>query len=379
MRKLNNEEVDFRLIGRNIKRLDDINGSLKKIHWQCEIQNCNHIWLATSSDILNHKTGCPKCVGLVKLTNEEVDLILISRNIKRLDNITNGNNKTKRKWECLIENCKYIWVSTLCNIVNNKSGCIQCAKQVELTNEIVDQRLKDNIRSIKRIGDIIDTRTKIDWECLICLYIWFAAPQDVLGNKKTGCPKCANRIKLTNKDVDLKLLIENINIKRMGDYITAKIKIPWQCLICQYIWLAAPRSIFNEKTGCPNCSRHKNEKLIGAIFEELNINFERQKYIKDFNKLETKKYKPDFYLKDFNTFIEYNGIQHYKPISFGKNQKNTEAEFIKRQYRDKYVENFCISNNINIIWIDGRKYKGEKLKKYINELIVKLQVRKLNE
>ena len=67
----------------------------------------------------------------------------------------------------------------------------------KLTNEIVDQKLIG--RNIKRLGNYIDTRTKIEFECLVfgCEYKWITLPYKIL-TEKHGCHKCAGHIKLTN-------------------------------------------------------------------------------------------------------------------------------------------------------------------------------------
>jgi very-short-patch-repair endonuclease len=81
----------------------------------------------------------------------------------------------------------------------------------------------------------------------------------------------------------------------------------------------------------------------------------------------------DFYVKDKNIIIEYNGDQHYEPVCFGGiSVKESKQNFIKQQERDKYIEQFCINNSIKLIWIDGRKYKDNKLKKYLIEEIIPL-------
>lgn len=48
-----------------------------------------------------------------------------------------------------------------------------------------------------------------------------------------------------------------------------------------------------------------------------------------------------------NTFVEYNGIQHYNPkMAFGGSFK-----FERQQARDEYVRQYCKDNNIKLIEI----------------------------
>jgi hypothetical protein len=101
----------------------------------------------------------------------------------------------------------------------------------------------------------------IDWECLVCSYIWSApsgrvAPKDILTAK--GCPKCRGVLPWTDARADQFLLDENIPIRRIGHITRAYISNEWECLKCFGRWNTRPNHILaNEKdrSGCPVCSR----------------------------------------------------------------------------------------------------------------------------
>src|ERR1035441_7617253 len=103
----------------------------------------------------------------------------------------------------------------------------------KLTNEIVDQKLKEQNRTIKRVygdlGNIIGANKKSWWECLVYGHKWITTPSSIFNNK-TDCPNCAGNIRFTNEIIDLKLY--NRNIKRDGEYINSQDKMAWQCLKC---------------------------------------------------------------------------------------------------------------------------------------------------
>ena len=78
----------------------------------------------------------------------------------------------------------------------------------------------------------------------------------------------------------------------------------------------------------------------------------------------------DFYLIDYVVVIEYNGKQHYAPSTFGNlTQEQAQLRLNNQKERDTFVDSFCALKNIKIYWIDGRKYKGENLKIYLEELL----------
>lgn len=359
---LTNEEVDRQVKNADKKaiRISNYIGRKKKIEWKCP--DCNNIWLASLDCIMASKYGCPNCYGNTKLTNADVDKIIEGRPVKRLASI--DGNKNKIPWQCLVEGCGFVWEACPSSIYNVKSGCPNCAGLVKLDNNIVDERIKD--RPLKRIGNYINLHTKILWQCLMCNNIWNTTPANIIHNNR-GCPKCANNIKYSNEEIDAKT--EPLKIKRMEDYNGANKKIKWLHTECNFEWLAKPDHIINSKSGCPKC-KNSNEKLIYNILIENNIPFEYHKKLKDFG-IDCPNYIVDYYITSINLIIEYNGEQHYEAVKFGGiSQEEAQKKLEKQTKRDLKVDELCSNSNINIIWIDGRKYKGEKLKKYLLDTII---------
>lgn len=64
------------------------------------------------------------------------------------------------------------------------------------------------------------------------------------------------------------------------------------------------------------------------------------------------KYRYDFYLPDYNTFIEYDGEQHYMPVNFGKwSLEESCKHFEAIQEHDKIKNEYCKEHNINLLRI----------------------------
>jgi hypothetical protein len=305
--KLTEEIFDSRISGRPIKRLGEYTGIFDRIPFQCLIEDCNNIWIAIPNNILIGR-GCPKCKVLNRtLTNAIIDANLVGHNIKRLGDYI--NSKTPISVQCLIESCQYIWKTRVNHIINDGSGCPKCSKTLELTNELIDERLllQDRHTIIKRLGDCI------------------------------GCSK----------------------------------KIDWLCLICSTIWAATPTNIINHHRGCPICM-YKNEKIIYTILKDYNIVFDYHKRLQDFN-IEYPNFILDFYISDCKCIIEYNGPQHYKPVRFnGISYEQAKINLHKQQKRDQELYDICKNNDYNLIVIDGRTLINNKLKMYIINTIIPL-------
>jgi hypothetical protein len=200
----------------------------------------------------------------------------------------------------------------------------------------------------------------------MCQDNWTALARTII-NQEKGCPGCAHNRPLTNEDVDRRLM--DRGIERIDDYENMISKMSWKCLLCSNIWLATSQHVLNNESGCPKCNTiGMNERLLVSILDASNIKYEHDLSIKKLNTNEKKRFEVDFYLPEYNYVVEYNGIQHYEPTRFGGiTIKKAKENFIKQQNRDSYVRRFCEENNINLLEIDGRAYKNERLKIFFME------------
>jgi len=97
--------------------------------------------------------------------------------------------------------------------------------------------------------------------------------------------------------------------------------------------------------GCPICRESLGERKIRIILEEKQLKFIRQKKFKECKFVNELPF--DFYLIDYNLLIEFDGIQHFKPVkAFGG-----EEEFKKTQIKDAIKNDFCLKNEINLLRI----------------------------
>jgi predicted nucleic acid-binding Zn-ribbon protein len=107
----------------------------------------------------------------------------------------------------------------------------------KLTNDIVDARLIQDNRDITRVGEYINAATKMEWECKTCNHHWHTTANSVL-NLKSGCPNCYGNVKYTNADIDGMI---TAGIKRVGR-------------TCDHTWTSSPNGVITKQTGCPICS-----------------------------------------------------------------------------------------------------------------------------
>lgn len=101
------------------------------------------------------------------------------------------------------------------------------------------------------------------------------------------------------------------------------------------------------------------EILIADYLYSIDVKYNFDKSLKDCNS----RLRFDFYLPDYNTCIEFDGIQHFQSVSvFGGDE-----EFEKTKIRDVIKNEWCKLNNINIIrfrYDDSKDYILDKLNNF---------------
>jgi hypothetical protein len=369
MKKITNEIMDQWLIDNNrpIKRIDDINGTERDCKWLC--LNCNKIFYTAPKTLRKKecgKHGCQNCAIRARGKNKQhpenqIHILLIDRQI-RMENYNGMCNYAN--FYCLHIECGYNWIAKPNDVINKESGCMRCAGKEPWSNEEVDEFLKINLPNVERKSDCYGIFHNINLYCKDCDYYWSTLLTNIV-NGKHGCHSCAKQIKLTNEIIDQRLL--NRPIKRLGNVINKDINILFKCLIddCRKEWLASPHNVSYNNTGCPHCSLRKNEKIVMSFLQEHNIMFTHNYSLKLITNERVKKI--DFYLPIINLMIEYNGAQHYQPTCFGSQSLDRAKEaFIKQQRRDQALRDYCQQNNIKLLEIDGRQYRNQKLKNFLN-------------
>jgi len=231
-------------------------------------------------------------------------------------------------------------------------GCPKCClltteKFIERSNKI-----HKNIYNYDKVS-IVDNKTKV---IINCKKHGDFEQQPRAHLNGQGCIKCFKESKksTTEKFIEKsKIIHNNLYDYSLVNYISSKRYVK---IICK------KHGIFKQKanhhlrnSGCPICNESKGEKQIKDYLKVNNIKYKPQKTF------ENCKYKSklrfDFYLIDYNTCVEYNGIQHYEPNNYFGGIK----EFNINKDRFNIKEKFCKENNINLLIIKYDENITEKL------------------
>lgn len=161
-----------------------------------------------------------------------------------------------------------------------------------------------------------------------------------------GCGKCGGTKMLNLNEFILKSnkIHNNKYDYSLVNFKNVKTKVKIVCPIHNIVFEQTPNHHMNG-VGCPVCNESKGEKEIRTFLEKNDIKYERNK---KFKKCRYKRVLPfDFYLNEHNICIEFDGLQHYKPVNFW----GGEVSLVEQKERDQIKTIFCRENNIKLIRI----------------------------
>ena len=262
----------------------------------------------------------------IKISNLEFDERLKGLNFKRVDDYI--NTKTSIRFSCKF--CNKIYKKKPKELNKLKCSCLEKSKSYK--NEILN-------RNLFLLENYINIRTKIKHLCVSCNLEFESSPKSIL-NSKIGCPSCSGKIFSIDK---YKSLLPNNLILLDDSYNGSNKYHKHKCLDCLNEFETKPNYILHMNTNCPVCSKSKGERIIIEFLNNNGFNYELEYTIN----ISDKKLRFDFYLKELNTLIEYDGIQHFKPISIFGGEKS----YIKQINHDKLKDKWCKYNNKKLIRI----------------------------
>jgi hypothetical protein len=273
------------------------------------------------------------------------------------------NSNTKIMHRCLIHDV--YWETTPSRVLHGV-GCELCRKEKFSiskckTNEQYVAEVNIKNPDILVIEPYIDARTPILHRCTIHNIEWKAYPDNIL--RGCGCWECGNekngnKKRKSNEQYIKELKSVNPDIIPIDVYIDSLTPILHKCLIDGYEWYATPANIL-WGYGCPQCSESSGERQIRQWLSSHNIKYIYQKIFKDCRDIKPLPF--DFYLPKYNACIEYDGGQHYKPIScFGG-----EEAFNRTVEHDNIKTNYCKDNNITLLRIPYFKDVEEELNNFL--------------
>lgn len=136
------------------------------------------------------------------------------------------------------------------------------------------------------------------------------------------------------------------------------------------------RNVLNNRCACFKCNKSISipEMIIYKTLIDCNYEFEFQKVFDELKIGYNKYLRVDFFIPSMNLIIEYDGEQHFRPLSRGRNLTETEltSKFLKTQDNDERKTEFALNNNINLERISFT-IKNNNLKEHLLNLLSKYE------
>ena len=238
-------------------------------------------------------------------------------------------------------------------------GCSKCSDKYSYTPKEYLNICKNEGLDLP-IEDYINNSTKIKHKCKYG-HIYPQTPNAHL--QGIGCSICSGNRKKTPEEY-YNLCKEKGYDLPIEDYKGSKIRIKHRCKI-GHVYEQRPNNHLNGAS-CPFCNESKGEKYIINYLDKHYIKYIPQKTFEGLKDKQPLSY--DFYLPDYNTLIEYQGIQHYESVSFnGKDSTDLE----KQKYHDRIKQRFAKENGYKLLRPTYKTNTQEKINKYLDRYLLK--------
>lgn len=219
--------------------------------------------------------------------------------------------------------------------ISQKCGCPKCSQpNRNITFDELNKKIKSIFNEKIIIKSFINFEKPVIVECKkhgeFTTYVGHLL-------KGHACRKCRNTKTIEQFIKEAKLIHNNKYDYSLVNYVNSETKIK---IICSKHGVFEQTPSGHLRNGCPKCKSSRGEEIIRGFLINNDILFKEQFVFSDL------KYKGnlrfDFYIPDDNLLIEYQGIQHYKPVKiFGGKEM-----FEKNITRDELKRKYCKENNL---------------------------------
>lgn len=256
------------------------------------------------------------------------------------------------------------------NFLYNGQRCPFCNSNFNKIDLKAAKKKFENVELELLDNTYINEHKKMKYKCKKCNNIHYMSYFDAA--RGHSCPFCAKNKKLSF--MEIKGLLESDNkYKILSSELDYKNVHSTLAIMHQKCGITYYNSYNNYRNGqrCPICEKKNSsgglsKKVRNIAYYLLNrkINFTLEYSFNDLI-INKKKARYDFFIKDLNLLIEYQGKQHFK---YEKNGYFTEEKFKKIKESDLIKKSYAINHGFNfeeIIYTDNEIEKiSQILDKY---------------
>lgn len=263
------------------------------------------------------------------------------------------------------------------NFLNQNSTCPKCRE--EAAQEKRDRDFKEFLEKSQEIHGNKYDYSRVVWQNMstpveiICPIHGSFMQVPSIHMAGANCDKCVREAAKINKEKFIEKSIKIHGIKydySKVEFINMNTPVEIICPIHGSFWVTPADHLYANKgkgRGCPLCNESSGESRIRAWLENNNIVYD--KYKKYEGLTDKRAMNTDFYIESCNLAIEYQGQQHYIPVTYGvlsaEEAKQTLEEVKKH---DKIKEDYFKNSDINLLCIHYKDYK--KIDKILEKIII---------
>lgn len=299
--------------------LSEYQGANVKVKMLC--LHCGNIWNVIPRSFVNRGTRCPHC-SAIKASNkyrktdkqfkDEV-YTLVNDEYTFLDKYKSQSTKL----HVIHNTCGNSYMVTPNNFLRGKR-CPFCDKSHKISNDEWLHRFYSVAgNQYIPISNYTNSDTNVEIKHTVCGNTFSMNPYNFLNGRR--CPYCAGNHKFSQDEFIARVKeSKGDSYIVLGKYISTEKQIKIRHNTCGNTWYPNAGS-FLYGTGCPKCSQSHGEEMIQNILEDCGVKYESQAKIGCIDKHEL---PYDFRVGNF--LIEYDGIQHFKPVDAFGGEKSYE-------------------------------------------------------
>lgn len=321
---------------------------------------CGYEWSVSPTNILSGK-GCPKCSGKIHYSLDDAKVLFANKGLELLaEEYVDAN--TSMPYICLKHKNKGVQHRTLSAIINtNTPGCKYCGYELSSKKQLNPDLYDEMYNCFLSQGlKLLDTEYR-------GVYAWYNCK--CINNDKhgvikkryvdvkyqhQGCPKCGHE---SLREARRKNIDYYKNIVESKGYIFVDVKYNHRDDGGTKIYYICPKHsqfgvqekhVSKIKTqGCSYCAESQGELEIRVYLENHDIEFNTQFWFDDLRGVGGLPLSYDFYLPQYNCLIEFQGIQHEKPVDlFGG-----EKQFLIQKEHDRRKKEYALTQGYGFIEI----------------------------
>lgn len=257
--------------------------------------------------------------------------------------------------------CGYEWEVFPHNHLGG-NGCKQCQykslpqNQSRTHEEFVKLARDVHGNKYEYLTPYATNKKKLKIKCNKCKFVFEQRASSHL--EGCGCRRCQYNNLPQNQPREVEVFEERCRkvhddrYEYCGDYRGGRYKIKIWCKTHKEHFHQNADAHLLKKQGCPKCCLSKGEIKIEKWLKSHKVKYD---YERRFPGCKLKFELPfDFYLPDYNLCVEYDGAQHYYPITKFGGKKTLLAT----QKRDKIKTDFCAAEGIDLLRIPFFEYKN---------------------